>query len=155
MKLFLFFYLSLALPIQAQASDIIDKNYLKLEQPNKEHYGTYIAFIGASKQGNTKALQSLFHYYRKPLDPYYRTKLTYDLFAVFAQKPEFYVKTADQYFKSDVCAYTTLVTEAEENKMYQLEYVLTEAKLKKQLERFQAFNKKSADELKVLQRACF
>jgi|GEM_PF-4967217 len=155
MKLFLFFYLSLTLPIQVQASDIIDKNHLKLEQPNKEHYGTYVAFVGAAKKGNIKALQSLFHYYKKPLDSYYRTKLTYDLFGVFAQKPEFYVKTADQYFKSEVCAYSTLVSETEENKMYQVEYVLTEAKLKKQLDRFQMLNKKSADELKTIQRACF
>lgn len=155
MKLFLFLYLTLALPIEAQASDIIDKNHLKLEQPNKEHYGTYVAFVGAAKAGNIKALQSLFHYYKKPLDSYYRTKLTYDLFAVFAQKPEFYVKTADQFFKSEVCAYSTLLTETEENKMYQVEHVLTEGKLKKQLERFRMLNKKSADELKILQRACF
>ncbi len=155
MKQFAFFYFILALTFKVQASDIIDKNYLKLEQPNKEHYGTYLAFVAASKQGNTKALQSLFAYYKKPLDPYYRTKLTYDLFNVFAQKPDFYIKTSDQYFKDEVCAYSTLLTEAEENKMYQVEYVLNEAKLKTQLSRFQALNKKSSDELKKMQRACF
>jgi hypothetical protein len=155
MKLFLFFYLSLTLPIAAQATGIIDKNYLKLEQPNKEHYGTYLAFVAAAKEGNTKALQSLFEYYKKSLDPYYRTKLTYDLFGVFTQKPDFYVKTSDQYFKAEICAYTTLMTESEENKMYQLEYVLTEAKLKNHLTRFQNFGKKSKDDLRTLQRACF
>jgi hypothetical protein len=155
MKLFLFFYLSLTLPIAAQATGIIDKNYLKLEQPNKEHYGTYLAFVAAAKQGNTKALESLLKYYQKPLDPYYRTKLTYDLFGIFAQKPDFYVKTADQYFKAEICAYTTLLTESEENKMYQVEYVLTEAKLKNHLTRFQNFSTKTKDDLKTLQRACY
>jgi hypothetical protein len=155
MKLFLFLYLSLTLPLAAQATGIIDKNYLKLEQPNKEHYGTYVAFVDAAKQGNTKALESLFLYYKKPLDSYYRTKLTYDLFGVFTQKPDFYVKTADQYFKAEICAYSTLLTETEENKMYQVEYVLTQAKLKNHLARFQDFSKKSKDDLKTMQRACY
>lgn len=155
MKLYSYLYLIVALSFQAQASNNIDKNYLKLEQPNKEHYGTYVAFVAASKEGNTKALQSLFHYYKKPLDPYYRTKLTYDLFSIFAQKPDFYVKTADQYFKAEICAYTTLITEAEENKLYQLEYVLEKNKLKNYLTRFQGFHKKSQDELRTLQRVCF
>ena len=155
MKLFSFLYLVIALPFQAQATDIIDKSYLKLEQPNKEHYGTYVAFVAAAKEGNTKALQSLFEYYKKSLDPYYRTKLTYDLFGVFAQKPDFYVKTSDQYFKAEICAYTTLMTESEENKMYQVEYVLSEAKLKKHLTRFQNLSKKSTDDLRKSQRICF
>jgi hypothetical protein len=155
MKLFSLLFLVFALADQAQASDVIDNNYLKLEQPSKEHYGTYLAFVAAAKEGNTKALQSLFQYYKKSLDPYYRTKLTYDLFGVFAQKPDFYVKTADQFFKADICAYTTLLTEAEENKLYQVEYVLTEAKLKTHLTRFVNFSKKSKDDLRTLQRACF
>lgn len=151
----LFFFFS----VSVSAATNIEKHYLKLEKPSKEHYGTYMDFVRAAEMGNSKALQSLFKLYQQPLESYYRTKLTYDLFSVFSKNPYFYVQTSDAYFKADVCAYSTLLTEVQENKMYQVEFVLNNGPdknlSKKYLDRFKGFEKLGEDDLKVKRKACF
>jgi hypothetical protein len=141
------------------ANQVIEKNYLKLDKPTKENYGIYLEFVREAEKGNTKAMQSLFKYYRSPLESYYRTKLTYDLFGIFAKNPYFYIKSSDEFFKSEICSYASLLTEAEENKMYQVEYVLEHASdkalSKKYLERFKKFQKLKLDDLKKERTVCF
>lgn len=157
MKLCLLF--SYFLISSVYANPVIDKNYLKLDKPVKENYGIYLEFVKEAEKGNSKAIQSLFTYYKKPLESYYRTKLTYDLFGIFSKNPYFYLKSSDEFFKAEICSYATLLTEAEENKMYQVEYVLEHGSdkelSKKYLERFKKFHTLKLDNLKKERQTCF